>query len=149
MGDELEIYQLFYDTVHYVNRKDYTQEQVDTWAPKNPDMEKWRTTLKENDTFVAVNQEDSRIIGFADLEKNGYLNRGYVHKDFQRQGVGKSLLRAREEQARVLGLKILFSDVSITAKPFFEQQGYITEAKQSKNLGGVTFINYRMIKKIL
>ncbi len=119
LGDEVEIYQLFYDTVHYVNRRDYTEEQVNLWAPKIPDISQWRVSLKENYSFVAINKEDNKIIGFSDLEKNGYLNRGYVHYNYQRQGVGKALLQIRENKARELGIKKLFSEVSITAKAFF------------------------------
>ena len=29
------ILRLFYDTVHTVNRKDYTEEQVEAWAPRS------------------------------------------------------------------------------------------------------------------
>ena len=31
---------LFYNTVHTVNEKDYTSEQLDVWAPKNIDLRK-------------------------------------------------------------------------------------------------------------
>ncbi|CAM3087952.1 N-acetyltransferase GCN5 [Legionella steigerwaltii] len=147
-GDEAAIYQLFYDTVHYVNCKDYTQEQLDAWAPQNPDLSKWRESLNRNHSFVAIDKESSKIIGFSDMEQNGYLNRGYVHKDYQKQGIGKALLEAREHTAMALGIPKLFSDVSITAKPFFESQGYITEAIQNKELHGIIFTNYRMTKKL-
>ncbi|WP_050566942.1 GNAT family N-acetyltransferase, partial [Legionella pneumophila] len=126
LGDEAEIYQLFYDTVHHINCKDYTEEQLDTWAPRNPDLSSWANSLSKNHSFVAIHAESNRIIGFADLEENGCLNRGYVHKDYQGQGIGKSLLLARENRARELGIKQLFSEVSITAKPFFEKCGYVT-----------------------
>lgn len=148
VGDELEIYQLFYDTVHHVNTRDYTEEQVNIWAPEKPDMTQWQTTLNENYTFVAISKENKAIIGFSDLEKNGYLNRGYVHKNFQGQGVGDALFKAIENKARELGLKKLFSDVSITAKPFIEKQGFIIEAEQTKKLGGITFTNYLMTKEL-
>ncbi len=36
-ADLEEIYQLFYDTVHSVNRKDYGLEQLDAWAPRQMD----------------------------------------------------------------------------------------------------------------
>ncbi|MFO3148754.1 GNAT family N-acetyltransferase, partial [Legionella pneumophila serogroup 1] len=144
LGDEAEIYQLFYDTVHHINCKDYTEEQLDTWAPRNPDLSSWANSLSKNHSFVAIHAESNRIIGFADLEENGCLNRGYVHKDYQGQGIGKSLLLARENRARELGIKQLFSEVSITAKPFFEKCGYVTIKEQTKVLNGISFINYYM-----
>lgn len=35
--DLSSIIKLFYDTVHFINIKDYTQEQVNVWAPENID----------------------------------------------------------------------------------------------------------------
>lgn len=149
LGDEAEIYQLFYDTVHHINCKDYTEEQLDTWAPRNPDLSSWANSLSKNHSFVAIHAESNRIIGFANLEENGCLNRGYVHKDYQGQGIGKSLLLARENRARELGIKQLFSEVSITAKPFFEKCGYVTIKEQTKVLNGISFINYYMVKDLI
>ncbi|MFO8671907.1 GNAT family N-acetyltransferase [Legionella pneumophila serogroup 1] len=149
LGDEAEIYQLFYDTVHHINCKDYTEEQLDTWAPRNPDLSSWANSLSKNHSFVAIHSESNRIIGFADLEENGCLNRGYVHKDYQGQGIGKSLLLARENRARELGIKQLFSEVSITAKPFFEKCGYVTIKEQTKVLNDISFINYYMVKDLI
>jgi hypothetical protein len=41
VGDEAEIYQLFYDIVHNINRKDYAEEQLKAWTPQNPDLSSW------------------------------------------------------------------------------------------------------------
>lgn len=147
-GDETEIYQLFYDTVHFINEKDYTKEQLNAWAPTNPNLAEWRQSLSRNYSFVAIDQKSGKIIGFCDMDKNGYLNRGYVHKDFQRKGVGIALLEVREQIAAALGIHQLFSDVSITAKSFYEHSGYVVEEKQIKELNGLSFINYRMIKTL-
>jgi len=46
LGDEAEIYQLFYATVHHINCKDYTQIQLDLWAPKEPELHKWRKSQR-------------------------------------------------------------------------------------------------------
>lgn len=40
-SDIKEITELFYNTVHTVNAKDYSKEQLDAWAPKNPNLEKF------------------------------------------------------------------------------------------------------------
>jgi GNAT superfamily N-acetyltransferase len=148
IGDEKEIYQLFYDTVHCINKKDYTEEQLDIWAPKFPDWDRWKKTLNDNYTYVAIHEENKQIVGFLDMEKNGYLNRGYVHKDYQGLGIFKMLIRAMEDKARAVGIKKLHTDVSITAKPVMEQLGYDVENEQIKDLGGVRFINYLMMKTL-
>lgn len=34
-----EITELFYNTIHTINAKDYTEEQLTAWATDKPDME--------------------------------------------------------------------------------------------------------------
>ncbi len=36
-----QVADLFYETVHSVNAKDYTIEQLDAWADGSADLEKW------------------------------------------------------------------------------------------------------------
>ena len=79
-----EIAELFYHTVHTVNAKDYTKEQLDVWATGKVDLEKWDRSFCEHDTVVAV--EDRQIVGFGDMDDTGYLDRLYVHAKYQRRG---------------------------------------------------------------
>lgn len=144
--DVAEIYQLFYDTVHAVNKQDYTDEQLDIWAPKYPDLERWKKTLTDNHTVVAVDVDKEHIVGFLDMDKNGYLNHIYVHHKHQNQGIFKSMLQEIEKHARAIGLKKLFSDVSITAKSTMEKMGYVVEDQKTRDKGGVVFIQYAMTK---
>ncbi len=46
-SDCKEITELFYNTVHNVNAKDYTKEQLDVWATGQVDLEKWNESLQE------------------------------------------------------------------------------------------------------
>ena len=115
-------YQLFYETVHYVNAQDYSKEQLDVWAPKDKNLQDWEHSFVGNFSFVAVDTVGHKMVGFSDLRKDGYLNRGYVHKDYQRKGIGRLLLQSREQKAKEVGLKKVFSDVSITAKYLFESE---------------------------
>ena len=57
--------ELFYETVHSVNTKDYTKEQVDAWADGNVDLEKWNQSFLEHYTVIA--EEENGIIGFGDI----------------------------------------------------------------------------------
>ena len=62
------------------------------------------------------------IIGFAELESNGHIVCFYCHYRCQGKGVGKQIYRALETQAKKLNLARLYTESSITAKPFFIKQ---------------------------
>ncbi len=64
--------------------------------------------------------------------------------DHQGRGVSRQLLSAVVAEARRLGLAQLFVEVSITARPFFESQGFAVLAPQVVVCRGVEFVNYRM-----
>ena len=53
-----------------------------------------------------------------------------------------------EAHARRAQLTELTSDVSITARPFFERHGFNVKAKQHPVMGGVLLTNYKMRKKL-
>lgn len=75
------ITRLFYDTVHTVNRRDYAPAQLDAWADGSPDLDAWNRSLQEHFSLVALEGEE--LVGFADMADDGYLDRLYVHKDYQ------------------------------------------------------------------
>lgn len=147
-GDETEIYALFRGAIHEICAKDYDEKQRAVFAPEKPDLSAWCESLSKNYTFVCVEESTGKIVGFADMEGNGYLDRGYVHKDYQARGIGLKLYKAVEAKAKELGIKLLYSDVSITAKRAMEFMGYKVEAEQTHERNGVRFINYRMSKDI-
>ncbi|MEG4572107.1 GNAT family N-acetyltransferase [Microcoleus sp. N3A4] len=146
IGDTQQIVKLFYDTVHEVNIRHYTKAQVDAWAPADIDLESWTKSLSSKITFVA--EEGDKIAGFGELEANGHIDRFYCHQDFQRQGVGRLILAQIDFKARNLGIKKLFTEASITAKPFFESKGFIVVKKQEVERRGQKFINFAMEKFI-
>lgn len=69
--------QLFYDTVHTVNIKDYTQKQVEAWADGNVDIRVWHESFLSHHTVVA--EKGGMLVGFGDMAADGYLDRLYVH----------------------------------------------------------------------
>ncbi len=77
-----EIADLFYNTVHYINSKDYTEEQLNVWATGNVDIDEWNKSFFNN--YTVVMEENGMIVGFGDINDGGYLDRLYVHKDYQK-----------------------------------------------------------------
>lgn len=141
LSDCKQLAELFYQTVHAVNAKDYTKEQLDVWATGNVDLKEWDKSFSEHYTMVAI--EDEIIVGFGDIDKSGYLDRLYVHKDYQGNGIASALCDKLEQS--VIDNKIV-THASITAKPFFEQRGYCVVKKQEVMRCGIALTNYVMEK---
>lgn len=135
-----EIAKLFYDTVHSVNAKDYSKEQLDAWATGHIVLENWNRAFFSNRTFVA--EHDGKIIGFGDIDTKGYLDMLYVHKDFQGKGTATALCEKLEESADGK----ITTHASITAKAFFEKRGYKTVREQQVERNGILLTNFVMEK---
>ena len=132
---------LFYDTVQSVNVGDYTKEQLDVWAPGRIDREAWNVSFLAHYTLVAG--ADEKIIGFGDIDAEGYLDRLFVHKDYQKRGVATALCNVLE---RVVRERNITAHVSITARPFFEHRGYRVIKAQQVSRQGIFLTNYVMEK---
>ena len=145
-GEERALWLLLYETVHKVNSKDYSQSQIEAWAPSNWNLSEWENRLNKTNPFVV--EENGRAIGFAELEEDGHIDCFYCAHDRQGMGVGSLLLEAIELEASKRGTNRLFAEVSITAKGFFEKNGFSVEKEQVVALRGERFINYMMSKHI-
>ena len=145
-GDALQIARLFYETVRSVNRAHYSEEQVQAWAPEAPDPEAWHARMADRLTFVA--EGGGEVVGFAELEEDGHLGMLYVRKDAVGRGVGRRFYRAVEREARGLGLGRIFTEASITARPFFERRGFRVVREQTVRPRGVPMRNFAMEKPL-
>ena len=111
------------------------------WATGKVDLEKWGQSLLEHYSLVAV--ENDIIIGFGDIDQTGYLDRLYVHKDYQGKGVATAICNELEQTIKE---GIVSTHASITARPFFEKRGYKVVKEQQVQRQGVFLTNYVMEK---
>lgn len=136
-----QLAELFYQTVHSVNAKDYTKEQLDVLATDKVDLDEWNSSFLKHKTLVAV--EDDKIVGFVDMDNTGYLDRLYVHKDYQRKGVASAICDALKSFSTK---KAFITHASITAKPFSQYRGYRVVKEQKVIRQGIALTNYVMEK---
>ena len=141
-SDCAQMAELFYQTVHSVNAKDYTQEQLDAWATGEVDLQAWDASFRAHKTIIAV--ENGEIVGFGDMDGSGYLDRLYVHKDHQGQGIASAIC---DELERFTVGKTFTTHASITAKPFFQHRGYRVVRQQEVIRRGVALTNFVMEKQ--
>jgi putative acetyltransferase len=143
-GDAGEICRLFYETVRAVNLGDYSPEQVRAWAPAPPDPDAWHGRMSGRHTLVV--EDDDGVAGFAELEEDGHLDMFYCRKDAVGRGVGSLLYAAVEERARGLCVGRIFTEASITARPFFGRKGFALLRRNVVTRNGVQVTNFSMEK---
>ena len=146
IADIDEIAQLYRDTIINVNAKDYTKEQIDAWAATYNNQEGWVRRMEEQYFYVAVS--DNKIVGFASIDKFGYFDLLYVHKDCQKQGIGSKLAAKIEEVANETELNEITVQASVSAKPLFEKLGYKVTGEKHKTVSNVPFTNTVMAKRL-
>ncbi len=146
-GDAGTIVQLFYDTIHAINRRDYTAEQVMAWAPEIPDALLWHKRMIARHTLVA--DQAGELLGFAELDPDGHLEMFYCRSDVVGRGVGWQLYEALEAKARTKGLRCIFAEVSITARPFFTRCGFNVIQERTVLRRGVALTNFKMTKSLV
>ncbi|MGN1022466.1 MAG: GNAT family N-acetyltransferase [Lachnospiraceae bacterium] len=140
-ADCRQMAELFTETVHTVNAKDYTKEQLDAWADGRVDLAAWNRSFLEHHTVVAW--EHGRIVGFGDMDDSGYLDRLYVHRAHQGEGIGTAICDALEQAA---GRVTFTTHASITARAFFGHRGYRVLREQTVLRHEVPLINFVMEK---
>lgn len=141
-----EMQQLFVDTICEVCRKDYSDEQIGVWISGVENKERWLSIIANQ--YVLIAEIDTKIVGFCTLENQNYIDLFYVHKDFQGQGIAKCLFLKIQNEAIANNQKIMTADVSITAKPFFENMGFVAISEQTVIRKNIALRNYKMIKEI-
>lgn len=137
-----ELAELFYHTVHTINARDYAKEQLDVQAEGKIDLEKWNRSFQDHYSIVAV--DNKIIIGFGDIDNTGYLDRLYVHADYQGKGVATAICNKLEQTVQG---KIV-THASITARLFFEKRGYKIIKEQQVERKGIFLINFIMEKEV-
>ncbi|WP_300774689.1 GNAT family N-acetyltransferase, partial [uncultured Acetatifactor sp.] len=120
-----------------------TDEQLNVWATGNVDINEWNLSLSEHFSLVAI--KGGIIAGFGDIDKTGYLDRLYVHKDYQSQGIAAAICDKLEHAFEVSKIT---THASITAKPFFLHRGYNIIKEQQVIRSNIPLTNYIMEKPL-
>lgn len=140
--DAPALFEVFLSAIHLVARQHYTQEQLDAWAPRDLDPQRWRDKMRDIDPFVA--ERDGQVVGYADLQPDGYIDHFFVSGRHPRQGIGSRLMRHLLARAEARGIGVLTSDVSRTAQPLYERFGFAVVEQRFPVLRGVVVPNARM-----
>ena len=134
---------IYFHTIHRINIKHYTQEQVDVWAPESSlEGEGWKKKFLRTNPIIAI--VENKIVGFAEFEPSGHIDCFYCHHEWIGKGVGSALMNEILTRAKSSNIDRIFSEVSITARPFFEKQGFVVLSEETVKRKEVERIYYKM-----
>ncbi|KAF3361798.1 putative N-acetyltransferase YafP [Chlamydiales bacterium STE3] len=145
--DAQDLANIYYNTIHLVNVRDYNQQQINVWAPEtSKETARWLKKFERTSPFVAL--INHKVVGFAEFEPSGHIDCFYCHHEWIGYGVGSALMEAIYASAAQQGIKSIFAEVSITAKPFFDRCRFTTVTQQTIERKGIFLTNYKMEKFI-
>ena len=147
-GDLPELHSVFELSVRNNCKKDYTPKQIEAWVQR-ASPERWQELFTSGLQFIVAEETKSfRITGFTSFNSQGYLHSMFILPQFCGKGIATMLLDFAEDFARNNHIPNLFSEVSITARPFFEKRGFIVEQEQLVKVNNVEMSNFRMRKSL-
>ena len=115
---------IFTLAVHAIGSNYYSPEEIEAWAPSQPDMAMWERYLNEHYTLVM--DSACGIIGFGCLNADGStMDKLFTHPAHQNEGVGSSIMKALEKEATKRGVKEIMLITSDNARKFHEKRNYV------------------------
>ncbi|MBK1690197.1 GNAT family N-acetyltransferase [Rubrivivax gelatinosus] len=147
IGDESDLFAVFHSSIHGLAARDYSADQINAWAPDNLDQDVWRERMQGISPFVV--EHDAQIVGYADIQPDGYIDHFFVSAKFARMGVGRMLMQHLHVVAAERSIATLCSDVSRTAQPFFERFGFLVVEQRAPIIRGVVVPNLLMHKTLV
>lgn len=91
----------------------------------NKSLDNFRKWIEAPDAYsVVAVSANGDVVGFGRISQAGFVQMCYIVPEALYQGYGKALLIAMEQQAVKWGLEIVKLNSSITAKAFYERNGY-------------------------
>jgi putative acetyltransferase len=145
-GEEASLFAVYFSAIHLIASHDYTAEQIQAWAPRNLDVVLWENKIREINPFVA--ELNAELVGYADVQGDGYIDHFFVSGKHPRCGIGSLLMKRILAEAVSLGVSSLTSHVSRTAQPFFERFGFVVTEQRFPEIRGVVVPNALMCRRL-
>jgi putative acetyltransferase len=111
-------------------------------------QDKARWLRKITDQYFLLVENGDELMGCGSITPDGYLDMMYVSHLHQGKGIARHLVEKLEAFARDQTVTTIRSDVSLTARPFFERMGFRVVTPQQVEMDGLIFDNFVMEKEL-
>jgi len=144
--DLSELSELYRQTVLTHAPQRYSSVQTIAWASLATDEKHFRTFILEPTTYVA--EDETGIIGFAGIAKDGHVVSAYVRGDRLHQGIGSALMQVVLEHAQKHNIPRLYGEASEFSMGLFKKFGFRLYGTEISEHRGATFTRYLMERQM-
>ncbi|HRD83535.1 MAG TPA: GNAT family N-acetyltransferase [Rubrivivax sp.] len=123
----------------------YDDLQVQAWASFAESGERFRDYVLGARTWVA--EREGRLIAFCGIDQQSELRSLYVAPEWQRQGLGRHLLRHVLQDAAAAVGPAVRTWATPLSRPLFESEGFRLVEVRSEPYQGVVFERYRLERR--
>lgn len=141
-----KVAEVLFKSVHTLCANDYSPRELEAWVPEKMDMIKFNGSLLRSVNWVMT--DNGKIVGFINIERDGYVNRLFTHPEYVHRGIASALLEKAELWAKGRGLKRIFLAASKTGCGFYLKRGFQIVDIERVQRRGVVFENKIMEKLI-
>jgi GNAT superfamily N-acetyltransferase len=107
---------------------------LDAWL-ENKTPEHFAGWVTDEANCVVVVEIDASIVGVGLLRRSGEIGLCYVEPGRERRGVGRAIVHALEDRARLWGVARLRLQSSVNARSFYERCGYVAAGESTCGFG--------------
>lgn len=144
-----DLHPVFEESVRGTCLADYSSRQINAWVERAT-LARWQELISGSLHFIAVvHRLSGDVAGFTSVSPEGYVHSMFVRPSHQHKGVASLLLSEAEKFARKFRAVKLYSEVSITAYPFFLSKGFEKQREQIVTVNGIDMNNFLMVKPLL
>ncbi|MBP9758559.1 GNAT family N-acetyltransferase [Candidatus Dojkabacteria bacterium] len=139
------IQKLILHTIDVQNSKDYSRETVEIMKDWQ-NLDRLSNKISKGTYYLAIN-EGQEVIGIGGLVGEEICTM-FVHPDYSKQGIGKTILEKLETSARVLRINKIYLSSTLTAEKFYVNCGFTKIRQALHKLDGNDFKAIEMEKTL-
>ena len=142
----IRLIEIFYTAVHHIDSKIYTVAQKNAWAPYPINYAFWHDRFSMKKPWIAW--FDHKVVGFIELDDDGYIDCFYVDPQYQGKGIATCLYNQVFKIAIKRGLSRLYVQASYIAQPIFLHWGFQCIKRNAIQRRDEVLTNFTMDKLI-
>jgi putative acetyltransferase len=147
-NDDLpDVIAVFRDAIYNIASSDYDADQVRVWAKHLEAVEEVSTHLGQGMSVIA--EDDLGVVAFGQLHPADHINYIYCRQRGRGKGYAARILNHLEAEAARLGVRVLHTEASLTARRFFAKHGYTMVGDELVVRRGIKLSRFKMQKVLI